>query len=693
MLMVYPASPGSVMPHDDKQVSTTPPPDRAVPGATAPGRQDVDTLLGLLSRQRHVEAEALARSLTHRFPAHALAWQALGAALKAQLRWPEALAAQQQAVMLAADDPAAHFNLGNSCLALGRHAEASESYLRALAIAPAHAEALVNLGHARAAQGRLAEAVDRYRGALAIRPDFVDAHAGLAHALLAGGEPDAAEAHFLRALETRPGDARAHNGLGVVRRSQGRMTEAESCYRRALALTPDAAGVHNNLGNALRDQGRVDQAESSYRRALELDDGMAEAHFNLGNILREQALQADAECCYRRALAIDPQYLMALNNLGICLKKQGRLEEASQCFESAIAIKPDFLQSHCNLAPFRTYAADDPHLRMFEQQQGQLPELPLAGRISYWFALGKMREDAGRHDDAFAAYAEGNRLQRERYPHDEAGETAFTQRLQSVFNTNFMGRRRRADPGARVPIFIVGMPRSGTSLIEQILSSCPGVYGAGEMTDLDDVLQSLPGLDGDGRAHYPEAVALLSEDALRQLGETYIERVWQLAPDARRITDKLPANFQHVGLIHLILPQAKIIHAMRDPMDSCFSCYARLFEGGNLDFSYDLGSVGRYYGRYIRLMQHWRRVLPIGTLLDVHYEDMVASTEIQARRLLDYLELPWDDRCLDFHRNRRVVRTASLAQVRKPIYRSSVARWQNFEAHLGPLLDALGSCR
>ena len=650
-------------------------------------------MLGLLHRQQHAETETLARSLIARYPGHALAWQALGATLKAQRRWPEALTAQQQGASLAPDDAAAHYNLGNSWLALGRHAEAAANYLRALAIAPTHAQALLNLGHALAAQGQLADAGQRYRDALAVEPDLADAHAGLAHALLASAAADAAEPHFLRALAARPGDARAHDGLGVVYRGQGRLAEAEACYRRALALTPGAAGVHNNLGNALRDQGHVEQAEASYRRALELDDGIAEAHFNLGNILREQGQQVQAECCYRRALALDPQYLMALNNLGICLKKQGRLEEASQCFESALAIKPDFLQSHCNLSPFKTYTADDPQLRLFEQQQGQLPALPPAGRISYWFALGKMREDAGRHDDAFAAYAEGNRLQRERFPHDEAGEIAFAQRLQSVFSANFMARRRPADPGARVPIFIVGMPRSGTTLIEQILSTCPGVHGAGELTDLDEVLQSLAGPDGERTTHYPEAVARLADGTLRRLGETYIERVWRLAPDAERITDKLPANFQHLGMIQLILPQAKIIHARRDPMDSCFSCYARLFEGGNLDFSYDLGSVGRYYARYQRLMQHWQQVLPAGTVLEVQYEELVADTETQARRLLDYLGLPWDERCLDFHRNRRVVRTASLAQVRKPVYRSSVARWQHFEAHLDPLREALGAGR
>nr|WP_225561710.1 tetratricopeptide repeat-containing sulfotransferase family protein [Rhodanobacter sp. DHB23] len=578
---------------------------------------------------------------------------------------------------------------GKSQMTRGALADAARSYRQAIALKPDHLEAHYLLGNAHGAQGQLDEAADSFRQALAIRPDFIEAHARLGHTLLAIHRPAEAEAHFLQVLAARPGDAGTHNSLGIVYREQSRLAEAEACYRRALAIRPDYAEAHNNLGNALRDQGRRDEAESSYRQALAIHDRFAEPHFNLGNILRDQLRLDEAEQSYRHALAIKPDYLMALNNLGLCLKKQGRVEEACACFEAAIALKPDFLQAHCNLAPFRTHAADDPHLRILEEQQHQLPGLPPAGRVNYWFALGKMREDAGRHDDAFAAYAEGNRLQRTRFPHDEAREAALAARLRSIFHADFFANPPPSSQAGRTPIFIVGMPRSGTSLIEQILASHPGIHGAGELTDLHDVVHSF---DTPASA-YPEIAATLSAEACRQLGEAYVERAWRHAPHATHITDKLPANFLHVGMIHRMLPHAKIIHAMRDPMDSCFSCYARLFEGGNLDFSYELGSLGRYYVRYIELMRHWHRVLPPGTVLDLRYEDMVADTEGQARRLLDYLGLPWDARCLDFHRNGRIVRTASIAQVRKPIYRSSVARWKHFEAHLAPLLEIVRDYR
>ncbi|BFI97331.1 MAG: tetratricopeptide repeat-containing sulfotransferase family protein [Rhodanobacter sp.] len=579
-------------------------------------------------------------------------------------------------------DADAHVAAGKAQMAQGALAEAARSYRQAIALRPDHVEAHYLLGNTQGALGQLAEAAASFRQALAIRPGFTEAHARLGHTLLAIRQPDAAEAHFLHVLAARPDDANTHNSLGIVYREQARLAEAEACYRRALAIKPDYAEAHNNLGNALRDLGRPGEAESSYRQALALHDRYAEPHFNLGNILRDQQRLDEAERSYRRALAIRPDYLMALNNLGLCLKKQGRVEEACASFEAAIAVKPDFLQAHCNLAPFRTHAADDPHLGMLESQQHQLPSLPPAGRVNYWFALGKMREDAGRHGDAFAAYAEGNREQRARFPHDEAREAALVARLRAVFHADLFAGQPPAARADRTPVFIVGMPRSGTSLIEQILASHPGIHGAGELTDLHDVVHAFD----TPAATYPEIAATLSAEALQRLGDAYIERAWRHAPQATHVTDKLPANFLHVGMIHRMLPHAKIIHAMRDPMDSCFSCYARLFEAGNLDFSYDLGSTGRYYVRYIELMQHWHRVLPPGTVLDLRYEDMVADTEGQARRLLDYLGLPWDEACLDFHRNTRVVRTASIAQVRKPIYRSSVARWKHFEAHLAPLL-------
>ncbi|MBB5359398.1 tetratricopeptide (TPR) repeat protein [Rhodanobacter sp. ANJX3] len=675
-------------------------PDRAHPSSdsppaadVSPSRQDIERLTQLVGKQQHAQAQSLARQLIARFPTHGFAWKALGTSLKSQGRIADAVVAERQAASLLPHDASAHHNLGNGLMLLDDPAQAADSYRRALAIRPDYFEAHFNLGSALEAQGEWSDAIDSYRHALAIRPGFIDAHARLGHVLIAAGRHVDAIAHFQQVLAARPDDALSHHSLGIVYRSEGRLSEAEARYRRALAIDPNYVEALINLGNVLGAQGRLADAESSYRQALVLDDGYAETHFNLGNILRDQNRQLDAEQSYRRALKIAPRHVKALNNLGLCLKRQGRLDEARECFEAAIETRPDFVQSHCNLSPLKTYAIDDPHLALFEGQLHQVPSLPKTGQSSYWFALGKMREDVGRYDDAFAAYAQGNRCQHELFPHDEAREVALVQRLQSVFSEAFFANRAKPTHADKAPIFIVGMPRSGTSLIEQILSTYPGVYGAGELTDLDNVVHLVEKSLGERKASYPDIIVNLSADELRRLGEIYIDRVWRHTPQAERITDKMPANFLHIGMIHLMLPQARIIHAMRDPMDSCFSCYSRLFAGNNLDFAYRLETVGRYYVRYIQMMRHWQRVLPLGTVLDVRYEDMVTDTEGQARRLLAYLGLPWDERCLAFHQNQRVVRTASVAQVRKPIYRSSVARWKHFEAHLAPLLEIVKDYR
>jgi hypothetical protein len=339
----------------------------------------------------------------------------------------------------------------------------------------------------------------------------------------------------------------------------------------------------------------------------------------------------------------------------------------------------------------KTYAQDDPHLAMLEKQRPMIDEHPIETQIRYWFALGKVYEDIGRYDESFFAYEQGNSLKHSVLAWDETEDDVMLDRMMSVFTKEFFAARPKPTYASKAPIFIVGMPRSGTTLLEQILSTHPGVFGAGELKDMNEVvIGAMPGAD---YKQYPNVVDAFSSDEFRRLGERYIEKVWRNAPEATRITDKMPSNFFYIGMIHLMLPEAKIIHAMRDPMDSCFSCYSRLFNKENVRFAYDLGTLGRYYARYIKLMRHWHEVLPAGTILDLRYEDMVADTEGQARRLLDYLGLPWDDACLEFHNNKRRVKTASLAQVRKPIYKTSVARWKYYEKHLGPLLDIVSAYR
>jgi hypothetical protein len=263
---------------------------------------------------------------------------------------------------------------------------------------------------------------------------------------------------------------------------------------------------------------------------------------------------------------------------------------------------------------------------------------------------------------------------------------ALFDRIESIFTRELIAQKSGSGNCSRLPIFILGMPRSGTTLIEQIIASHPLVYGAGEVPVFHDVVSSMRGADGQTIA-YPEVVPTLNPQAFRQIGARYIDELSRLAPSGERVTDKTPSNYYRVGLIHLALPEAKIIHSVRNPLDTCISCFSKLFN--ELYYTYDLGELGRYYKRYERLMAHWRHVLPAHSILEVCYEDVIGDLEGQARRIIDYCGLPWDSRCLAFHKTNRPVRTASATQVRQPIYTTAVGRWRVYEEYLKPLLQAL----
>jgi hypothetical protein len=282
----------------------------------------------------------------------------------------------------------------------------------------------------------------------------------------------------------------------------------------------------------------------------------------------------------------------------------------------------------------------------------------------------------------------GNELKRRRIDYDEVRALGVLDRVRSVFDRRLLAARQGGGYPSSLPVFVVGMPRSGTTLVEQILASHPEVHGAGELPDLNRLVERLRNAAG-AAFLYPEDAPALAAERLREFGETYVEGLRGRAPGATRVTDKMPGNFLLLGLIHLALPGASIIHVTRDPRDTCLSCYSKLFTAEQ-NFAYDLGELGRYYSKYSQLMAHWQDVLPEGRILSIRYEDVIADLEGEARRIISHCGLAWDERCLAFHKTERPVKTASATQVRRPIYRSAVGRWQLYEEHLGPLLAALG---
>ena len=467
----------------------------------------------------------------------------------------------------------------------------------------------------------------------------------------------------------------------------GRFPDAVVRYRHVLAIKSDLPVIQNNLGHALAEMGSFDAAVAAYERALALDRRNAETLCNLAVALAELGRFEEAESKLRRAIALKPRCAGAYNNLGQLLKERGRLAEAARAAEKAIALAPVATSYYENLGLIRPFGAADPHVAALEALAEKAERLGDKDHMHLHFALAKACDDNGDRDGSFRHLLAGNRLKRQLIGYNEARELEMLKRTARVFGADLVRSRQGCGDPSAVPIFIVGMPRSGTTLIEQILASHPRIFGAGELNFFEQAVEAVHSALKNVPA-FPEVAQCMAQEHFRTLGQRYVGKIQQRAPDAVRIVDKMPANFIFAGLIHLALPQVTIIHAVRDPLDTCVSCFSVHFTRGHPQ-TYDLAELGRYYRHYQSLMAHWRQVLPAGRIMEVRYEELVSDTEAVVRRLIAHCGLEWDSRCLDFHRTERWVRTASATQVRKPIYTSSVGRWRSFEPFLAPLITEL----
>ncbi|MCZ6837904.1 MAG: sulfotransferase [Alphaproteobacteria bacterium] len=363
----------------------------------------------------------------------------------------------------------------------------------------------------------------------------------------------------------------------------------------------------------------------------------------------------------------------------------GRFDEVRTAYKQAIAVKPSFPAPYKNLAHGRRVTPDD---GLIERIQGVLAKdtLPDRDRSVFNFALGKCFNDIQDYDAAFRHYEIANELSGKSRGFDLATLTDEFDRLISTFTPEFFEAQTSPGSDSERPVFILGMPRSGTTLVEQIIASHPLVFGAGGLMTINRVSWNLPAALKSGTP-YPECVALMDEKLVEKVASGCLKELGELSDDAARVTDKMPNNFRHVGLIARLFPRARIIHCQCNPMDICLSCYFLDFRG-RLDFAYDLTHLGQYYRQYERLMAHWKKVSPI-PILDVRYEDLIADPENVSRRMIDYCGLEWDDACLAHDETERPVMTASHWQARQPIYQTSVERWRRYETHLGPLKAAL----
>jgi len=590
-------------------------------------------------------------------------------------------------------DPKSPGALNNLAIALQEQEKLEESlpfFKRALKQNPRFAECHSNLGNTYKKMRKNPEALEEYRAALAINPRYPEALSNMAVVMSSMGDYQKALELAEQAVRLNPRYAEGFNNLAIALNALEQWDKSLIASEKSIALRPDYAEAYASLANTLKEMGRLNAALNTVEKAVSLKRN-GEILGVYGLVLHHLGRGEEAEKIYREAVELDPKRAESRNGWAHALTELRRNDEAIEQFHKAAELDADTAPSYYfNLAFAKKFKAGDEDIARMEAMLAKLSDGPRrnehASQLNY--ALGKAWQDLGDYERAWNHFSAGAKLKRSTISDASIATTEkLFGRIMEVFNEESIKKLEGLGDSSAQPIFIIGMPRSGTSLVEQILASHPDVFGAGELPDISVVSASIIGSDNRSFP-FPEYLPVLDEKALKQMGATYLQRVNARIPEAKRFTDKMPANFFFLGLIHLMFPNARVIHCKRNPLDNCVSLFTTLFTA-HQDFSYDLTDLGRFYKHYEELMAHWRKVLPEGSFLDVVYEDTVEDLESQARRILEFCGLPWDDACLAFHETKRAVRTASIQQVRQPIYKTSVERWRRYETHLAPLQQAI----
>jgi Flp pilus assembly protein TadD len=636
-----------------------------------------------------LQAEHMYRDAARHAPGHPEIHHLLGVVLHQQNRNPEARVEIEAAISALGHMPHYHNSLGEVLRAMGDASNAIACYQRAIELQPDYLQAINNLGLALHAIGHLGAARDALAKVVAAEPDAAQAYNNLGITEQSLGNLEGAAKAFRRCCELLPQHAEGWNNLGAVLQELGRTDEALEALERAVGIAPNLARAHFNLSRLRLVLDDVPAAEASVRRAIELEPHDTQYHVHLAYVLRFMERFDESLTVLRDALSQAPGDPVANNDIAVTLLMNGDFARAEQHLLAAIESAPDMGVAYENLSRARRFGPDDAPFMQRLESRAQAAQNP-ADQAQFHFALGKMWDDRGDEQRAFTHFRTANAAARQLIEWDAGAHSAGVDQIIATFDENWLqGERMQPDYGdpSKAPVLIIGMLRSGTSLVEQILASHSQVLARGELDFFTNVTQMMSQQVSAGQVPYPQCALQLQSADMRSIAQAYLQHYFSGSLSARHFTDKNPLNFEHLGLIAAIFPNAKFIHVSREPMDTCLSIYNTHFSR-ELGFAYDLHEIGCFYKDYERLMTHWQEHLG-DRIIEVSYESLVGDQERETRALLGSLELDWEASCMDFHRTERMVGTASHWQVRQPMYADAVKRSQRYAPWLGDLRAAL----
>jgi len=648
------------------------------PAATqGPPQETINQLINLYNQGLMSAVVEQAQALKEQYPEAFIIWNILGAANKGLGRVQAASEAFKKVTELNPTYADGFSNLGTCLQEQGKLDEAIGSYKKALLLKPDYVEAHYNMGIALQDQGKLEEAIEAYSKALSLKPDYAEVYNNMGNVLKEQGKLAEATEAYNKALTLKPGYAEAYTNMGVTLKKQGKLEEAIEAYNKALSLKPDYAEVYNNMGVALQDQGKLEEAIEAYNKTLSLKPDYAEAYYNMGVTVQDQGKLEEAIASYEKALTLKPDYAEAYTNMGVALQEQGKPEEAIEAYNKALAIKPDNAEVHRYLSSLIKYKPENAQVTLIGEMI-QRSDLEDDDRCHLHYAYAKMKEDLGDLDIAFENYVAGGKLRQKILFYDfEQDKLIFNQIKNTAPKLKEFAFNKSIKAATNTPIFILGMPRSGSTLVEQILSSHSKVNGADELP----FLSRFGGLLSHGNQ-------IINSENVLQMRNAYLNELDKVSNECPFVTDKMPQNFLHIGLILKALPEAKVIHVKRDPAATCWSNFKHHFSSKGLGYSYNLNHTVSYFKLYQDLMNFWEQQYS-DQIYHLDYDKLTLEQEPETRKLIQYMDLDWEDTCLSPQENKRSVRTASQQQVREKVYTGSSQAWRKFEPYLKGTFDEL----